>query len=44
MRLPLALPLYLTLSDEQRRRCDGETPMLVASDQGVDHANACHYR
>lgn len=37
-------PLYLTLSDEQRRRCDGETPMLVASDQGVDHANACHYR
>ncbi|MCF2706646.1 ABC transporter ATP-binding protein [Arcanobacterium haemolyticum] len=37
-------PLYQTLGEAERARCDSETPVLVANDEGVDHMNACHYR
>lgn len=35
-------PLYLTLSDDQKKLCDEKTPELV-SYQGTDHAYACHH-
>ena len=37
-------PLYQTLSDEEKKLCEDVTPELVASQPGVDHRNACHYR
>ncbi len=37
-------PLYQTLSDEEKKLCEDVTPGLVASQPGVDHRNACHYR
>ncbi len=37
-------PLYQMLDAGQRTRCDEQTPELVATEAGVDHMNACHYR
>ncbi|OYN90452.1 ABC transporter ATP-binding protein [Parenemella sanctibonifatiensis] len=37
-------PLFPTLSAEQQEKCTTQTPALVASREGVDHTNACHFR
>jgi peptide/nickel transport system ATP-binding protein len=35
-------PLHLTLNEDQKQRCIGETPELVGK-EGEDHRNACHF-